>query len=48
LLAHGINAGEITYPEYLPQGEFRVAGRLHADDRAERADDTVKRSVYSR
>jgi hypothetical protein len=24
LLAHGINAGEITYPEYLPQGEFRV------------------------
>ena len=24
LLAHGINASEITYPEYLPQGEFRV------------------------
>jgi catechol 2,3-dioxygenase-like lactoylglutathione lyase family enzyme len=24
LLAAGINAGPITYPEYLPKGEFRV------------------------
>ena len=25
LLANGISAGEICYPEYLPDGEFRVA-----------------------
>lgn len=25
LLANGIAAGEICYPEYLPDGEFRVA-----------------------
>ena len=25
LLAAGVAAGEITYPEYLPEGEFRVA-----------------------
>lgn len=24
LLAKGINAGEITYPDYLPNGECRV------------------------
>jgi len=24
LLAAGVNAGEISYPEYLPDGEFRV------------------------
>jgi hypothetical protein len=24
LLANGIRAGEITYPEYLPDGEFKV------------------------
>ena len=24
LLANGVKAGEIRYPEYLPQGEFRV------------------------
>ena len=24
LIANGIKAGEICYPEYLPQGEFRV------------------------
>jgi hypothetical protein len=24
LLVQGIAAGEITYPEYLPDGEFRV------------------------
>ncbi len=24
LLTHGVRAGEITHPEYLPDGEFRV------------------------
>src|SRR5918995_370192 len=24
LLAEGVNAGEISYPDYLPNGEFRV------------------------
>ena len=24
LLAHGLRAGEITYPDYLPKGEFRL------------------------
>jgi hypothetical protein len=24
LLAKGLNAGEISYPDYLPNGEFRL------------------------